>query len=76
MPLHLNTNLPVIRGMRSIGDIADASGVNPATIRQIEQGKLVPRDVHIAPLERAYGRPWPEWYSRWALAALQEGDAT
>ena len=74
--MHLNTNLAELRGKRSVREIAEASGVHEATVRQIEQGKLVPRDQHIAPLERAYGAPWVEWYSRWALAALQEGDGT
>lgn len=72
--MHLNTFLPKIRGDRSVQEIADASGVHQATVRQIEQGKLIPREKHVEPLERAYGKPWTAWYSRLSLAAIQEGD--
>ena len=72
--MHLTTHLAEIRGKRTIREIADASGVHEATIRQVEQGKMLPREAHVEPLERAYGRPWPQWYSRLACTAIQEGD--
>jgi transcriptional regulator with XRE-family HTH domain len=72
--MHLRTNLAEIRGKRTIKEIAELSGVHEATIRQVEQGKLVPRDAHVEPLERAYGEPVFAWYSPRALLALQEGD--
>lgn len=74
--MRLLTVLPQIRGERTVKEIAAASGVNEATIRQIEQGRLLPRDVHVEPLERAYGCSWSEWYSRLSVAAIQEGDGT
>jgi transcriptional regulator with XRE-family HTH domain len=72
--MRLRTSLAEIRGKRTVKEIAAASGVNEATIRQIEQGKLVPREAHVEPLERAYGAGIESWYSRRALLALQEGD--
>jgi transcriptional regulator with XRE-family HTH domain len=72
--MHLRTTLKEARGKRTVQDIHEASGVNEATIRQIEQGKLAPRDHQIEPLEKAYGIPVERWYSPRALLALQEGD--
>lgn len=74
--MHLLTNLREIRGNRSVKEIAEASGVNAASIRQIEQGRLLPRDAHLEGLERAYGRSWPEWYTRAGVGAIQEGDGS
>jgi transcriptional regulator with XRE-family HTH domain len=73
--MHLQTNLPEIRGKRAIKEIAEASGINPATIRQVEAGTLVPREKHIGPLEAAYGAALEAWYSPRALLALQEDAA-
>jgi transcriptional regulator with XRE-family HTH domain len=74
--MHLLTNLRAIRGERSVNEIAEASGINAASIRQIEQGRLIPRDAHIAPLELAYGASIEFWYSARGLTAIQEGDGT
>jgi transcriptional regulator with XRE-family HTH domain len=73
--MHLTNDLRAIRGDRTVNEIAEAAGVNPATIRQIEQGRLVPKDSHIEPLERAYGEPISAWYNALSLIALQHGDS-
>jgi transcriptional regulator with XRE-family HTH domain len=74
--VHLTTSLREIRGARSVKDIAAASGVNAASVRQIEQGRLLPKDSHIAGLERAYGVGVERWYTPAGLVAIQEGDGT
>lgn len=68
--MRLPTNLHEIRGKRTVKEIAEASGLNPATIRQIEQGRLVPLERHIGPLEKAYGEPVASWYPAPVLLIL------
>lgn len=64
-----------IRGDRSIREISEASGVHRGTLSKLENGKLVPLEKEIAPLERAYGKPIEQWYSARSLLALQEEEA-
>lgn len=68
--VRLPTNLHEIRGKRTVKEIAEASGLNPATIRQIEQGRLVPLEKHIRPLEQAYGELVAGWYPPAVLLVL------
>lgn len=73
--MHLTNDLRRIRGERTVREISEASGVNGASIRQIEQGRLVPKDAHIPQLEAAYGEPITAWYNALSLIALQHGDS-
>jgi transcriptional regulator with XRE-family HTH domain len=68
--VRLPTLIPEIRGKRTIREISEASGVAAATIRQIEQGRLLPLKKHVAPLEAAFGAPAHEWYPPAILAVL------
>lgn len=61
--VRLSVNLKEIRGKRTVKEIAQASGVAEASIRQI------------GPLEDAYGVPITSWYGPRTLLALQEDEA-
>jgi transcriptional regulator with XRE-family HTH domain len=73
--LNLICHLREIRGDRPITEIQGASGINRGTLSQIERGLMLPLDRQIEALERAYGAPAEQWYSRAGLRAIQEDAA-
>jgi transcriptional regulator with XRE-family HTH domain len=70
----LRCRLGEIRGKRSLRELEAASGVNRATLSQIENGRLLPPDKHLVAIETAYGAPVHEWYSPRLLLEIQAED--
>jgi transcriptional regulator with XRE-family HTH domain len=63
-----------IRGSRSIKEMERVSGVSRATLSQIENGRMLPPDRHLAAIETAYGVPAEEWYEPRVLLVIQAED--
>lgn len=74
--MRLRCNLRELRGDRTIAEIARAAGVPEPELSKIERGIELPRDEWIAPLERAYGHPFHDWYPPSVRQALIEGQGT
>lgn len=74
--MHLTCRLRQLRESRqlSIKDAEKETGISRGTLSAIERGKAIPADDHVKPIERVYGEPWHQWYSKTGAAALQEGD--
>lgn len=68
--MHVPCYLREIRGKRTMLEIEAASGVNRGTLSLLERGRLFPLEKHVARLERAYGKPWHEWYPPFVVAVI------
>lgn len=71
--MRLPCHLRLIRGERTLGDIAALSGVNRPELSRIEQGIALPKDRDIEVLEQAYEAEVTTWYPARVLLAV-EGD--
>ncbi len=73
--MRLACRLRVIRGERSLRELAAVSGINRGTLSRIERGRQLPADKQVGALEELYGAPAHEWYAHpAALLAIQTDD--
>jgi transcriptional regulator with XRE-family HTH domain len=68
--MHVPCHLREIRGKRKITEIETTSGVHRGTLSLLERGRLFPIEKHVDALERAYGKPWYEWYPPFVVAVI------
>lgn len=68
--MHVPCHLREIRGRRTIDEIEKASGVHRGTLSLLERGRLFPTEKHVEVLERAYGKPWHQWYPSFVVAVI------
>ena len=70
--MRVRCRLRELRGRRSIRDMAEATGVQPAYLSLLEQGRLLPSDSWRVALEQAYGAPLARWYEGHVFVSLEQ----
>ena len=73
--MRLICHLRALRGDRKLKTLSAESGVSIAYLSQIERGHMLPRDVWVDGLTRAYGADPTAWYPSPVLLAVS-GDET
>lgn len=73
--MRVKCKLRMLRGEKSLRELAAATGISRGTLSRYERGIQLPTDAHVPALERAYRANATLWYAPHVWIEIEADDA-